>query len=110
MQKNTYIQDKLDDVRNQIMIAFKHLEHGVSFFNGIPVMEDFEEESMNQIIDEALKQSLTDYHNHIVEIIEKEFDENTWTEQDGIRYDTMLANRKLQKILSLLQDTNKDNV
>jgi len=69
---NTYIQDKLDDVRNQIMIAFKHLEHGVSFFNGIPVMEDFEEESMNQIIDEALKQSLTDYHNHIVEEV-KEF-------------------------------------
>lgn len=93
----SYIQDKLDDVRNQIMIAFKHLEHGVSFFNGIPVMEDSEEESMNQIIDEALKQSLTDYHNHIVEILEKE--RQTWAKES-------IGEVAVKSIINRLQDTN----
>lgn len=93
---NTYIQDKLDDVRNQIIIAFKHLEHGVSFFNGIPVMEDCEEESMNQIIDEALKQSITDYHNHIVEKLKDYFDEQGVQEFIGTGAIELITKDKLQ--------------
>ena len=102
----SYIQDKLDDVRNQIMIAFKHLEHGVSFFNGIPVMEDSEEESMNQIIDEALKQSLTDYHNHIIEILNRSIDGCDWCDIEDGKGRYVNEKQLAKNILSLLQDTN----
>ena len=74
---NTYIQDRLDDTFRKIgQISGIHPE----------------------IVDEFIllkNQSLTDYHNHIVEKIVKDVD---------------MTDQQLQDILSLLQDTNKDNV
>ena len=99
---NTYIQDKLGAFDEKVNNTYE-------FFNATDGGGELQF-TINEIdvdgVRNFIEQSLTDYHNHIVEKIESEFDENTWTEQDGIRYDTMLANRKLQKILSLLQDTN----
>ena len=99
---NTYIQDKLDMFDEKVNNTYE-------FYNPTDGGGELQF-TINEIdvdgVRNFIQQSLTDYHNHIVEKIESEFDENTWTEQDGIRYDTMLANRKLQKILSLLQDTN----
>lgn len=105
---NTYIQNKLDKFRKlTIQLRKKHFTIDTGGDGIVEVLPNLEEQARyNNGIEKFIEQSLTDYHNHIVEKIESEFDENTWTEQDGIRYDTMLANRKLQKILTLLQDTN----
>ena len=69
---NTYIQDKLDEIENDLK------EKGYT---------KYERETVIGI----LEQSLTDYHNHIVEKIIKDVD---------------MTDQQLQDILSLLQDTN----
>lgn len=45
------------DYAHQIIAAFKHLEHGVSYFNGIPCMEAGEEDMMYDLIINALHYS-----------------------------------------------------
>jgi len=79
-----YIQDKLDAIENDLK------EKGYT---------KFERET---IIDIA-KQSLTDYHNHIVEKMNEYFDKNASKDSWGIDY------AYKPDILSLLQDTNLTN-
>lgn len=80
----SYIQDKLD--------AFRKFQEE----NGIFIKYLGEETQLKfTMYDDFLFQSLTDYHNHIVEKIVKDVD---------------MTDQQLQDILSLLQDTNKDNV
>lgn len=42
------------DYAHQIIAAFKHLKHGVSYFRDIPAMEAGEEDDMYEIITTAL--------------------------------------------------------
>ena len=77
---NTYIQDKLDEIEDDLK------EKGYT---------KHERETVIGI----LEQSLTDYHNHIVEIIDNISPLNS---NNAIDHHI--------KIKSILQDTNKDNV
>jgi len=78
---NTYIQDKLYGLRER----YKNSESLNPFIYDIEYY---------------FKQSLTDYHNHIVEKMNEYFDKNASKDSWGIDY------AYKPDILSLLQDTN----
>lgn len=59
------------DYAQQIILAFKNLEEGVSDFQGHNVMEDSEEEMMYQLIEEAINTALTAERERLVEMIKK---------------------------------------
>lgn len=84
---NTYIQDKLDEFDEKVNNTYE-------FFNATDGGGDLQY-TINEIdidgVRDFIQQSLTDYHNHIVEKIVKDVD---------------MKDQQLQDILSLLQDTN----
>lgn len=83
---NTYIQDKLD--------AFRKFQEE----NGIFIKYLGEETQLKfTMYDDFLFQSLTDYHNHIVEILEKE--RQTWAKES-------IGEVAVKSIINRLQDTN----
>ena len=83
---NTYIQDKLDEFDKTI--------GGSGFYQDALGIENYKE------IRNFLKQSLTDYHNHIVEKIQKDLD-------NGRFYEICSHENSFMKYMkSLLQDTN----
>ena len=88
----TYIQDKLDEIENDLK------EKGYT---------KYERETAIYIV----KQSLTDYHNHIVEKIEmlkrKHYNETEFMNHRNDYNDA--HNEALQSVISLLQDTNLTN-
>ena len=88
----TYIQDKLDEIKEKT----KHLDGLVD----------------KPLVMVLVKEALTDYHNHIVEKIEmlkrKHYNETAFMNHRNDYNDA--HNEVLQSVLSLLQDTNKDNV
>jgi len=85
----TYIQDKLDEIENDLK------EKGYT---------KHERETVIGI----LEQSITDYHNHIVEKIEmlkrKHYNETAFMNHRNDYNDA--HNEVLQSVLSILQDTN----
>ena len=93
---NTYIQDKLETFEQFLM------EKCPCHTNNSP--EGFEKWLENLDIDELMdyamdyrNQSLTDYHNHIVEILEKE--RQTWAKES-------IGEVAVKSIINRLQDTN----
>ena len=66
----------------------------------------YEYEDILKIIDSIIDKTVQQTQEKIVGIIESLMDENTYTEQDGIRYDTMLANKTLQKAIFLITNKN----
>lgn len=62
---------------------------------------------VTQATQEARQQGYDEAVKMCREKIDGEIDEDTWTEQDGIRYDTMLANRKLRNIINELTPDGK---
>ena len=84
---NTYIQDKLDMFDEKVNNTYE-------FFNATDGGGELQF-TINEIdvdgVRNFIEQSLTDYHNHIVEKIVKDVD---------------MTDQQLQDILSLLQDTN----
>jgi len=78
---NTYIQNKLDEFDKQFVVGEPNLEY-ISAKKEIIDIKNF------------LEQSLTDYHNHIVEKFKEKYKFSSST--------------TLFEILSLLQDTNKE--
>lgn len=88
---NIYIQNKLD--------AFDK-----EFPN--PLYDDFilGSPEMTESLKAFIKQSITDYHNHIIEKIKNKDGEYTVENRDGTKVEFL--EKKL--LLSLLQDTNKE--
>lgn len=93
---NTYIQDKLDAFRTKVKDIIENplLEYNTTEGHENPrkcTKEDID------IIVNLHEQSLTDYHNHIVEILEKE--RQTWAKES-------IGEVAVKSIINRLQDTN----
>ena len=95
---NTYIQDKLDELKK----VYKCDDNDKSFFPFGGDDYDFSLENCEKF----LKQSLTDYHNHIVEKLLKHFDKlehnDTNDSMENWRNYKFIRNN----IVDCLQDTN----
>lgn len=98
---NTYIQNKLDKFRKlTIQLRKKHFTIDTGGDGIVEVLPNLEEQARyNNGIEKFIEQSLTDYHNHIVEIIERMPAEFQGDMQVGAM--TMRAD-----IIEKLQDTN----
>jgi len=103
-----YIQDKLDELDDRFAIIidekiddkiYKNIDYG-DFYGRRDEFKDF------------IKEIFVDYHNHILEKIEmlkrKHYNETAFMNHRNDYNDA--HNEVLQSVLSLLQDTNKDNV
>ncbi len=99
---NTYIQDKLDEFDKQLekieSFSFdedKQIKEYLKSKDNLLFTEFEYPESQFELNEEKIRnfieQSLTDYHNHILEKIVKDVD---------------MTDQQLQDILSILQDTN----
>ncbi len=90
---NTYIQDKLDEFDEKVNNTYE-------FFNATDGGGDLQY-TINEIdidgVRDFIQQSLTDYHNHIVEILEKE--RQTWAKES-------IGEVAVKSIINRLQDTN----
>lgn len=95
---NTYIQNKLDEFENWSKKTLSHFESddcGDEYNVYIHSTEGYEK------IEQFIEQSLTDYHNHIVEKIKLDKPNEDASYAYKLGY-----NDSNQSILSLLQDTN----
>ena len=94
---NKYIQDKLDEFKSLRLIDNQEADG---------IIDD------NTKLSDWIEQSFIDYHNHILEKIEmlkrKHYNETAFMNHRNDYNDA--HNEVLQSVLSLLQDTNKDNV
>ncbi len=99
---NTYIQNKLDKFRKlTIQLRKKHFTIDTGGDGIVEVLPNLEEQARyNNGIEKFIEQSLTDYHNHIVEKIQKDLD-------NGRFYEICSHENSFMKYMkSLLQDTN----
>ena len=119
---NTYIQNKLDKFRKlTIQLRKKHFTIDTGGDGIVEVLPNLEEQARyNNGIEKFIEQALTDYHNHIVEKIDKMLDdlyvENCDEDKSfafkkkgtsgQVGYEIGIEDMKV-KIGELLQDTNQ---
>lgn len=107
---NTYIQDKLDEFDKRFVYPLNFdfkVKENEPFLDDSSMADGYG--SAADYLKEFLEQSLTDYHNHIVEKIKAmkiPTEEMIYDLRSKCDFE---RNNTLNEILSLLQDTNINN-
>lgn len=103
-----YIQDKLAEFRKlTIELRREHFTIDTGGDGIVEVLPNLEKQAKyNDGIEKFIEQALTDYHNHIIEILNRSIYGCDWCDIEDGKGRYVNEKQLAKNILSLLQDTN----